>query len=121
MWQKDTGIDNNKELFQWCDALSYSDGLELGGHADWRLPNIKELLSIFDYSEGFPAISAGHPFLEPIAWSWGNTVVWSSTTAQIEGKDRAITSGLVLGNAHPDNKFQTHVVGAWSVRDAPSP
>lgn len=34
----------------WGDALSYCEGLSLAGVDDWRLPNIKELQSIVDYS-----------------------------------------------------------------------
>lgn len=34
----------------WTGALSYAEGLTLAGHTDWRLPNIKELQSLVDYS-----------------------------------------------------------------------
>lgn len=34
----------------WEDALAYAEGLELGGYKDWRLPNVKELQSIVDYT-----------------------------------------------------------------------
>lgn len=34
----------------WADALAYAEGLELGGHDDWRLPTAKELQSIVDYT-----------------------------------------------------------------------
>lgn len=33
---------------QWETALTYCQNLQLGGHDDWRLPNIKELESITD-------------------------------------------------------------------------
>jgi len=35
----------------WADALAYCETLSLGGADDWRLPNIKELHSIVDYSQ----------------------------------------------------------------------
>ncbi len=46
MWQQaDDGITRD-----WENSLSYCEGLSLGGHIDWRLPNAKELHSIVDYS-----------------------------------------------------------------------
>ncbi len=42
---------------EWPEALAYCEGLELGGHDDWYLPNSKELQSIVDYRRtSFPAI-----------------------------------------------------------------
>ena len=35
---------------EWDDALNYCEGLTLAGSEEWRLPNIKELHSIVDYS-----------------------------------------------------------------------
>jgi len=46
MWQKS---DNGQGLV-WKDAISYSENLVLAGFSDWRLPNVKELQSILDYS-----------------------------------------------------------------------
>ena len=46
MWQQaDDGTTRD-----WEAALSFAEGLTLGGHSDWRLPNAKELQSIVDYS-----------------------------------------------------------------------
>jgi len=34
----------------WGEALAWAEGLEYGGHSDWRLPSVKELQSIVDYT-----------------------------------------------------------------------
>jgi len=46
MWSK---IDSKKGL-NWKSALSYAENSELAGYSDWRLPNVKELQGIVDYS-----------------------------------------------------------------------
>jgi len=57
------------------DDCSLVDGSVRG---DWRLSNVKELLSLIDYGQFSPALPAGHPFLNvPTA---GEVSYWSSTT-----------------------------------------
>jgi hypothetical protein len=45
-WMKN---DSGKGL-DWPQALAYAENIKLGGHSDWRLPNLKELQSLVDYS-----------------------------------------------------------------------
>jgi hypothetical protein len=46
MWmQNDSG-----EGMNWEDALVYAEGKEFAGYSDWRLPDVKELQSIVDYT-----------------------------------------------------------------------
>jgi len=46
MWQQsDDGTTRD-----WENALSYAENLTLAGYNDWRLPNVKELQSIVDYT-----------------------------------------------------------------------
>jgi len=44
MWQK---IPESKS---WGDSLTYCEGLELSNYKDWRMPNIAELQSLFNYN-----------------------------------------------------------------------
>jgi len=46
VWQ-----DNERQELTLPDAIEYCEALSLGGHDDWRLPNINELFSIVDYTK----------------------------------------------------------------------
>ncbi|OFX19127.1 MAG: hypothetical protein A2041_15255, partial [Bacteroidetes bacterium GWA2_31_9b] len=60
MWQKaDDGTSRD-----WQGALEYAENLTLVGYTDWRLPNIKELQSIVDYSR-CPSVT-NSPAIDPV-------------------------------------------------------
>jgi len=46
IWQQ----DDSKTSMNFIDALGYCENLSLAGQGDWRLPNVKELQSLVDYS-----------------------------------------------------------------------
>ncbi len=50
-WQ----IDEPGEM-TWQVAIDYCQNLTLNNKTDWRLPNIKELTSLIDYSKHNPAV-----------------------------------------------------------------
>jgi len=55
MWlQLDSGLlqagPRGDGRMNWQQALRWAEELEFAGHSDWRLPNIKELQSIVDYT-----------------------------------------------------------------------
>ena len=54
MWQDNSDVESNSQ--NWSNALEYCHNLTLGGYSDWRLPNIRELLSIADKRKYNPAI-----------------------------------------------------------------
>jgi hypothetical protein len=70
MWQK----QDDATARTWDQALTYCAGLSLGGHADWRLPNIKELKSLADMTRHTLAI-------DPVFTGTQSSDYWSSTTA----------------------------------------
>lgn len=83
MWQQ----NDNGSAILWEDALSYAENHSYAGYSDWRLPNVKELQSIVDYTRS-PATS-GSAALDPlfqctqIANEAGESdygCYWSSTT-----------------------------------------
>jgi len=51
MWQQGENVS-----VTWEDGLSLCEELSLGGHTDWRLPNIKELESLTSETRNNPAI-----------------------------------------------------------------
>lgn len=64
MWQQaDSGVGYN-----WRQALSYAEALDLAGYDDWRLPNAKELQSIVDYKRAPDAQYAAQvgPAIDPV-------------------------------------------------------
>ena len=68
-WQDDV-LGNS---MAWEAAITQCEVLILGGHSDWRLPNINELKSIVDRSKFDPAIVTG--FINT-----SSSFYWSSNT-----------------------------------------
>ena len=74
-WQDNT-VGSRKV---WQDALDRCESLSLGGHEDWRLPNLNELTSLIDDSND-TAISNVFENLAPDAYSESPSEYWSSTS-----------------------------------------
>lgn len=58
-------------IVTWDNAISYCEGLSLGGFTDWRLPKIKELQSLVDMTRATaPTINITYfPNTQSIYWS----------------------------------------------------
>ena len=89
----------------WEQALAYCEGLNLGGHTDWRMPNIKELRSLVDYSLYKPAINTMY-FPDTVSpFYWASTTFPTNTSS---------AWGLHFddGDDHYGNKFGSFYVRA---------
>ncbi|MBN1814509.1 MAG: DUF1566 domain-containing protein [Anaerolineae bacterium] len=80
-----SGDSVGSNLRNWDEALAAANSLANGycgltdgsSAGDWRLPNVRELASLIDYSHALPALPAGHPFTDIQTINWG---YWSSST-----------------------------------------
>ncbi len=64
----------------WETALELAENSEYAGYTDWRLPDVKELQSIVDYSGSYPAINQDY-FDCTVSEENENFYYWSSTSA----------------------------------------
>ncbi|MGP6086699.1 Lcl C-terminal domain-containing protein [Antarctobacter jejuensis] len=93
MWQQ--ADDGTRR--EWAEALAYCEALELGGHADWRLPDSKALQSIVDYDRtSLPAIDP----VFAITQDSDTLDFWTSTTfGDIKSHANVIVFGLALSKS----------------------
>lgn len=102
----------------WDSALNKAKFLAAGSHGltddsaagDWRLPNVRELRSLLDYSQVAPMIPAGHPF-----GNVQNAIYWTSTTLA-SAPTLAWMTTLGIGPAVFDLKINS--CRMWPVRGA---
>jgi hypothetical protein len=60
MWQKDPG-----PKVSWEQAVAGAAGCKLGGHADWRMPTIKELYSLIEFTgSNTPGPDGRKPYID---------------------------------------------------------
>ncbi|OSM05348.1 DUF1566 domain-containing protein [Magnetofaba australis] len=100
MWQqKDDGHTRN-----WGDALAYCENLTLASHNDWRLPNVRELQSLVDYSRANLALDTQFfTQRDPSGW------FWSSTT---HGDSPSEATYLCFGQCVSTQGIDVHGAGA---------
>ena len=104
----------------WPSALDYVKTLNTGGYTDWRLPNVIELASLFDYSQYNPSLPQVNPFINiqyPHYTGYGSYVglYWSSTT--LPGTGAAYAVGMDFGHIGYDGKlFGSGYNPVWLVR-----
>lgn len=95
-WTRQT----NGSYLRWTDAAAYCANLRLGGHADWRLPTLAELESLYS-----PDTDTGMPGAIEI----GGCCLWSNTSLEerpaedddeIAGRARFYRWGFMFDGGH---------------------
>jgi len=84
MWvlnPNDAGIGGT---YTWENAIAACEGLNYAGYTDWRLPNIKELVSIVDYGRLNPSINTAYYFNTNMAYYWSSTIYSLNTEFALE-------------------------------------
>ena len=68
MWALFDGAFASGQCLSYSQAEYYVDGLNAGGHSDWRIPTVSELEAILQNGRKFPA--------NPASWFWSNETFW---------------------------------------------
>ena len=102
-------LRNCSDSILYCENLTGTSGR--GGFTDWRLPNVREMQSLFDYDNRGPTLPTGHPFLGvpttndfwtgTLAYNGGGAILFFMTSM-----DRGTTAVLAPSNT----------LCAWPVR-----
>lgn len=84
---QETGLQWTKTFCQmsWQDAADFCKTLNIGGHSDWKLPNLQELISIKNISIGYPVTDLAKTKTDKY---WSSTDVLSSTATMHIKKDK---------------------------------
>jgi len=108
MWTKD--VQEIPLKMNWYDGIKTCNDLVFAGYDNWRLPNVREMLSLIDFGVYDPALPDGHPFInvKPSDSYWSSTTSLPHT-AQAWHMD--MTNGSVRRNNKTSNMY--HV---WPVR-----
>jgi hypothetical protein len=127
MWSKNA---NAIGVMSWYDAIDYTNSLYLGGEScdvecgainplclgDWRLPNVRELSSLIDYSVNAPALPPNHPFSNvQVA---GERYWTSTTTMPSNGYTEYSWSVEFYAGTTSQHNFKPNLCSVWAVRSA---
>jgi hypothetical protein len=101
----------------WSNALVYCEGLTYGGYSEWRLPNINEVRSMFDYRQLDPTLSnakgSGH-WTENDPFTAVQLDHYWSSTPEASTPGYAWSLGLNVGSV--DGGLTTGSNCVWPVR-----
>jgi hypothetical protein len=127
VWLKDADCPTNPAASTWREALDFVASLNTGSitcadytpgtFTDWRLPNIKHLLSLVDYGQGGPALASGHPFVNVQSAAAAVSGRYWSSSSLVSLPSGASTIRMFTGEAADGNKSSC-CFSVWPVRVA---
>lgn len=123
MWMQ----DDNEAGVLWEDALTYAEYFEYAGYSDWRLPDVKELQGIVDYTRS-PSYTNSASIDElfncttitneagddDYPWYWSNTThqSYSADGTNNGGWGAYVAFGRCMGNSGTTTWTDVHGAGA---------
>ena len=134
MWARDSNLPG--VTLTWQQALDFAINLDTGGglcgHHDWRMPNILEIESLYNYDEGAFDASMSVGFNWLINYGFNYVPVsdyWSSTTEiskkPIQNRPNTYANTIQPGQGIGLNSKNTNYAGFWLLRTsfdgAPAP
>jgi hypothetical protein len=108
-WQT-TGLEDSPRI--WAEAIAYCESLDHADKSDWRLPSIKELVTLIDEADATAPVVDTATFGETSATSF-----WSSTPGVPFSPDR-VAFTLETGFGSTPTVKMTDVSAARCVRRA---
>ena len=78
MWEDTKHVEDGQVTY--LEANSYCEDLKLGEHTDWRVPTLKELISIVDYKRHEPAILKEFSRVDQDKLYWSSTQYTNKST-----------------------------------------
>lgn len=105
-WNEQTSTcDGDGERLTWQAALQLSKSYRLGNHTDWRLPNLKELVSLVERACVGPAIE-----LKVFAAAPSDSYWTSTPNTSADKSDEAWSVGFYNGRIESRDKQQDFYV-----------
>ena len=93
-----TADSNATDTYNWTAALTEAQNHTFAGYDDWRLPNVKELTSIADYTKENPSINPAFPNANNTASFWPSTL-YANTALSNAAWNVNFNAGFMFANS----------------------
>ena len=91
--------DQSDRSMDWSEAPSYCESLTVGGISDWRVPNIKELWSIRDFSEGWPWVDTDYfNLVSEDGFEGAQQHTWSSNYYRVDTEEAVENVAFIVND-----------------------
>ena len=100
-------------ILVWANALNAAKAQTFAGHSDWRIPNVKELMSIMEDRCYSPSLNAD---LFPISLLY---LAWTSTPSALDLAGEFDNAWSIDGNGYITQSSKYQTLNILLVRDAP--
>ena len=118
MWTKTANVATSPVT--WKAALDAANNLNNCGYLDWRLPNRKELLSLIDRSQSYPALPADHPFTGVQSQGYWTSSTYAPRTKYGWAIITEYGHGDYVGKNGSDGRYYVWAVRGGSIPAPPS-